>query len=244
MKSKIIGKGLLAKAFKNAKSDKCLFFCSGVSNSNEVFDEAFKREESLLIENLVLNTDKCFVYFSSILAPLEGNLYFKHKMRMEKLISIYSSNYLIFRLPQVAGEVLNTTLLPTFTKNIYKGENFLVYKNAERTIIDVDDIVEFFDVIYSLKLRNKIINLCPNYTFKPETLISLISTFLQKEAYYNLIDGGVKQDCLISEDEVGKLILDYFNIYDNYLEKVVYKYVPKIVNIIISQENFNINSKN
>lgn len=243
MTSKIIGKGLLAKAFRNTKSDKCLFFCSGVSNSNEVFDEAFKREESLLKENLELNTDKCFVYFSSILAPLEGNLYFQHKMRMEKLISIYSSNYLIFRLPQVAGEVLNTTLLATFTKNIYEGKNFLVYRNAERTIIDVDDIVNFFDIICDLKLRNKIINLCPNYTFKPETLINLISAFLQKEAYYNLIDSGVKQDCPINEDEIGKLILNYFNIHDNYLEKVVYKYVPKIVDIIVKQENVNINSK-
>lgn len=243
MTSKIIGKGLLAKAFRSTKSDRCLFFCSGISNSNEVSDEAFKREESLLKENLELNTDKCLVYFSSILAPLEGNLYFQHKMRMEKLISVYSSNYLIFRLPQVAGEVLNTTLLATFTKNIYEGKLFTVHKNAERTIIDVDDIVKIFDIIYESKQKNKIINLCPNYTFKPENLINLISIFLQKEANFNVVDTGVKQYCPIDEGDIGRLILKYFHAHDNYLEKVVHKYVPKIVDIIIKQENININSK-
>ena len=53
----------------------------------------------------------------------------------------------------------------------------------------------------------------------------------------------MKQYCPIDEGDIGRLILKYFHAHDNYLEKVVHKYVPKIVDIIIKQENININSK-
>ncbi|WP_168398292.1 hypothetical protein [Acinetobacter indicus] len=240
MASKIIGNGLLAKAFSRSRSDQCIFFCSGVSNSNETSEKAFKREEDLLKENLDLNADKCIVYFSSILAPQEGNCYFQHKMRMEALVSSYSSNYLICRLPQVAGVVLNTTLLSMFTRYIYEGSFFTVHKNARRTIIDVDDIVEIFDLIYASKERNKIINFCPDYSFRPEKLIHLISDLLNKEANYSLIDVGVDQNCPQNEGEIGNLMMTYFK--NNYLEAMVEKYVPKIIDIL-SQENAIIESK-
>lgn len=232
MAIEIIGNGLLAKSFKHTKSDNCLFFCSGVSKSNEINIQEFKREEVLLKKYLEMNHNKCFVYFSSILAPLQQNSYFEHKMKMEKIIVESSSNYWILRLPQVAGPVLNTTLLSTFVKNIYEGNEFILYKNAERTFIDIDHVVEFFDIVYSLPMRNKIINLLPEYTFKLEELVNLIEIYLNKKAVFIPVNKGSKQECSVDSNIESLITSDFFKKYPNYLENVIKKYVPEIVRLI------------
>lgn len=232
MDSKVIGNGLLAKAFSKSKASNCLFFCSGVSNSLEKCENLFHREENLLRKSILENKSKCIVYFSSVLASEINNGYFNHKINMENVVTELSSSYLILRLPQVAGAVLNTTLLPTLTKNIYLGDYFKVYKNASRTIVDIDDIVEVFEILQSESIRNTKVNVCPNYSFNPEYLVQLISHTLDISANYDLVDLGSEQLCIPNNNYSGKIISDFFYKKNNYLEAVVKKYVPQIILLI------------
>lgn len=236
MNNVIIGGGLLAKSFNSSKVSNCLFFCSGVSDSSEIRVEAFKREKKLLMNSIneANNNKLCFVYFSSVAAPFVDNKYFNHKINMENIIENNCQNYFIFRLPQVAGPVLNKTLLPTMIGNIYNHQHFKVFKNASRTIVDVEDIVELFEKIYNSCKKNKIINVCPGYSFKPEELVMMISEYLCIKPDYDLLDLGSEQLCLLDESDESKIVHDFFlPKKENYLWQVVCKYTPKIIEIII-----------
>lgn len=237
MDNEIIGHGLLGKTFKSSKTNNCLFFCSGVSDSNEVRSEAFQREEKLLRKSLLKANDnhQNFVYFSSVAAPLSNTSYFNHKIEMEKLIKKYSSKYYILRLPQVAGPVLNTTLLPTMIKNIYEDRYFKVFKNAKRTLVDVEDIVALFENILSKSDGNKVINICPGYSFTPEELVILVSKYMNMQPKYDLVDSGSEQKCLLDDSIESTMVRHFFdnkNRENDYLEKVVTKYTPEIIKII------------
>jgi hypothetical protein len=227
MKSEIVGNGLLAKAFKNSNSDDCLFFCSGVSKSNEILLSEFERESTLLNETIERGENKCIVYFSSVLAPTEVNEYYIHKKKMEKLVTTKSKRYLIIRLPQVAGRVFNNTLLSNFIKNIYLEKKFEIYNNAPRTIVDVEDVVKIFDEIYKTHILNNILILCPSYYFQPIELVGIISMYLNKKADYSIIEKTSIQHC-----EPCVVVNRYqymFGDLDKYLENVVRKYIDFIV---------------
>lgn len=232
MQNNIIGNGLLARAFSNTIIDNSLIFCSGVSNSQEVQPEAFLREENLLKEALSKHNDKCFIYFSSVAAPTLANLYFKHKINMERLIKVSSNNYLIFRLPYVAGIALNTTLFPTIVENIYLQKKFTVYKNATRTIVDIEDVVEIVNIIAKQSIKNKVINVCPNYFFQPEYLVRLVSKQLGIEPFYDVVNLGDQLLCIQDDSFEGIIISDFFSKKSDYLESVIKKYTPEIVKLI------------
>ena len=50
----IIGKGLIASAFKEYRNHECIIFASGVSNSLEIENSQFEREEHLLRKTINL----------------------------------------------------------------------------------------------------------------------------------------------------------------------------------------------
>lgn len=232
MDSLVIGNGLLAKAFSKASVNNCLFFCSGVSNSSETRKEAFDREEALLRSSIIEHSNKCVVYFSSVSAPKVDSCYFNHKINMEKIIVENTKDYMIFRLPQVAGAVVNSTLLSYITQNIYLGNNFKVFKNATRTMIDIEDIVRVFELIYTQSNRKMTLNICPNYSFDPETLAQLISKNLGIEALYEVVNAGSPQTCELDNSIESQIISDFFYNQPRYLEKLVEKYVTQIISLL------------
>lgn len=232
MDSLVIGNGLLANAFAKSTVNNCLFFCSGVSNSSESRKEAFDREETLLRRSIILHNNKCVVYFSSVSATKVDSPYFNHKVNMEKIVAESAKDYMIFRLPQVAGCVINSTLLSFMTQNIYLGNSFKVFKNATRTMIDVEDIVEIFELIYHKFDRRTILNVCPEYSFEPETLVQMISKKLNTEAFYELINAGSPQTCELDDRDESKTISDFFLNKPKYFENIVNKYVPSIIEAI------------
>lgn len=228
MDSIIIGNGLLAKAFLKANINNCLFFCSGVSNSSETREEAFDREKKLLINSINQYNNKCIVYFSSISAPKVNSPYFNHKINMENIIVDTAKDYIILRLPQVAGAVVNSTLLSFITQNIYLGKSFKVFKNATRTIVDVEDIVKITELIYIQSNRKIILNICPKYSFEPEFLVQLISKELGIKALYEVVDEGFPQTCELNSNTESQIISDFFSERPQYLENLVNKYVNQI----------------
>lgn len=209
-----------------------MFFCSGVSNSSEVRSSEFNREKKLLIEILTKKKDECIVYFSSILAPSESNDYYKHKFEMEQYIAQNSNEYLILRLPQVAGATNNQTLLPFFIKNIYEEKTLTVYKECTRSLIDVDDVVKGFDALYSESVVNKIIDFCPDYTFHPLELAEIIANYLGKNLKVNLVDSKSIQTCSPSQEVLKQSL---FGTKNSYLTKIVKKYSKSILALTESE---------
>lgn len=235
MNNIIIGNGLLAKSFKNSNSKGCIFYCSGVSNSNEKDLFQFEREKKLLTKSIEENPDKCLIYFSSVSAPSMINPYFEHKINMENLIQEKCSTYIILRLPRVAGPVLNNTLLSSLTKKIYLGEDLQIFDKAVRNLVDVDDIIKVFDEIYPVSNKNTIVNICPNTSFKPEVLVRLIAKELDnKVVNYKLVDAGDIETCILSSSIEEQIVHNYFLKKNNYLESIVIKYVPRILTLLQS----------
>ncbi|MCG3704500.1 hypothetical protein L5F68_09205 [Aliarcobacter butzleri] len=228
MNNLIIGNGMFAKAFKKSNAKNCIFFCSGVSSSNEISELKFKREEILIYETLK-SVDKQFIYFSSILAPQMSNEYYKHKINMENIISSISNNYLIIRLPQVVGEVLNDTLFPNFVSSIYQKKVLSIYKESSRTIIDIDDVIQTFDNIYKDNISNKTINLYPEYHFHPLKLMWLISKELNLKPNYYLVNKSSIQQFIEDNTIISYKLKINTN---NYLEKIVKKYTKRIVRLL------------
>lgn len=234
MSNDIVGNGMLAKVFEKSYSKGCIFFCSGVSNSLENNPENFNREKILLIDKLASQGDKCFVYFSSILASSQSNDYYRHKWSIENYIIDNSTKYIIMRLPQVAGLTVNNTIFPFFVINIYKKNFIKIIKNSKRTIVDVDDVLKGFDLLYNEGVINEVINFCPSYSFEPIDLANEISWYLNVDLNYKYIDGGTSQECKPSE-LVRKLGL--FSSKDTYIMSIVEKYTSAIISE--SQKNKN-----
>lgn len=235
MTNDIVGKGMLAKAFEKSLSNECIFFCSGVSNSQETDITQFNREEFLLNKYLS-NRKKIFVYFSSVLASKPNTPYLLHKKRMEDIISKKSKNFIILRLPQVVGESLNNTLLPGLIKSILRNEVINVYSNAMRNLIDVEDVVRIFDLLYKHKIKNMTVDICAKYDIQPIILVNLIANELFKSV--NLVE--------INKESLQICDFTFLNNYldkndhlrnHNYADSVAKKYIKKIADMAIKGNN-------
>ena len=139
----IVGRGLLARAFapRYGHAPGIVVFASGVSNSSETDEAAFLREQDLLQRSLADATR--LVYFSScgVVAGDEPTPYMRHKARMEARV-LASPGGLVLRLPQVVGRTDNPHTLTNFLyRHIADGKPFEIWAQAERNLIDVDDIV-------------------------------------------------------------------------------------------------------
>ena len=139
----VIGKGLLGTSFllsSENDNDSRVIFASGVSNSKETDIKQFNREKELILKHI--KTDKKFIYFSSILSDIVDNPYYNHKLAMEELVKTNSSNYLIFRVPQIVGYSNNpNTLMNYLIRNIKDSNEVVINEGIKRALIDVTDIV-------------------------------------------------------------------------------------------------------
>lgn len=140
----IIGDGLIATAFveKYGKDKNIIIFASGVSNSQEINPSNFLREKNLLNKIIVENPNIKFIYFSTILIGYKNNPYYTHKKEMENLIKKSSTNYIIFRVPQLIGKKgNNNNLINSLVNTLKNKQEFNVYGDVKRAIIDVVDLI-------------------------------------------------------------------------------------------------------
>jgi nucleoside-diphosphate-sugar epimerase len=160
----IIGSGLLGSGFLKMAEDfeDCVIFTSGVSDSKETDIKEFDRERDLILKVLSranVGVGLKFIYFSSILAGEIDNPYYNHNVEMEELVKSKSKNYIIFKLPQIIGELGNKNNLINYLKyNIKNFNNITIYKNVKRSIIDVDDIVKLVKYCKD-KVNKEVINI-------------------------------------------------------------------------------------
>jgi len=129
----IIGHGDIASALKSFKDkEDIIYFASGVSNSQETKESAYKRERDLLMKQ---NKRKHIVYFSSLCVFYSDTRYARHKMKMEKLIKDNFKHYTIFRLGNITWGKNPNTIINFIRNKVKKGEKFKI-QNVHRHIID------------------------------------------------------------------------------------------------------------
>lgn len=187
----VVGTGQLAKVFESFQDKECLIFASGVSNSSCIDIKQFEREKNLLIETLKSNDGKKFVYFSSCALSANDypkNAYYQHKEAMEDIIKIYSTNYYIFRIPQLFGDlILHKTLINFIYKAIVHEHKLHVYDEAYRYVIEIHDVQKIVEMYVKNHTSCVTVDIANTYRYKVLEIVKIFERLLDKEAHYDLI---------------------------------------------------------
>ena len=228
----IIGNGLIANVFGDYKeNDNYVIFASGVSDSTNMDESAFKREEQLLNEITTLYKEKIIIYFSTCSiydTQKKSTSYVLHKLKMEEIIISKNINHLIFRVSNPIGFTKNTsTFFNYFIDKINKDEQFELWNNSYRNIIDIEDMFKICDyIIKEKKYINSIINIANPKNYKIQTIITVIDKYFNKKSNYKIIEKGSEPliNTTTAEDVISILKIE---ISEGYIEKLLSKYFPK-----------------
>lgn len=193
----LIGSGLLAQAFTSAfaqREDVCIY-AAGVSNSSCADAGEFERERRRLAEALRLSAlADAFVYFGtcSVADPeARDTPYVCHKLAMEQLVAGHP-RHLILRLPQVAGRTPNPhTLLNYLYARISRSEPFCLWNNAQRNIIDVDDVEAIASqLIADPGTRNVTLNIANADSYRMADIVGSMEKAAGKRAICEIAERG------------------------------------------------------
>jgi nucleoside-diphosphate-sugar epimerase len=230
----LIGSGLIAHAFVpefSHRDDVCIY-AAGVSNSSCTDAHEFTRERQRLTKALAqAGHDVTFVYFGtcSVADPeARDTPYVQHKLAMEQLVSAHP-RYLILRLPQVAGKTPNPhTLLNYLYARISRSEAFLLWRNAKRNIIDVDDVAAIARQLFAdTSMQNITLNIANPTSYSMIDIVHAMESIVGKKAIYEIMERGCEYpiDIGIIRPILNKITVRFD---DNYLERVLGKYYEKI----------------
>lgn len=220
----IIGNGLLARSFINFDSEDFLIFVSGVSNSMETQASEFLREEILLRENIENHQNKTMIYFSTCSiydSSKSRSPYVLHKLNMENIVIANCSKYLIYRVGNVIGNGGNSKTLFNFLVNkVREREQFTLFKNAKRPLIDVDDIALYFENSKH-KIINKIVDISYPFQYSLLEIVNQIEKYFSIRANYIEVEDGDVYDIEFSDD-----VLIFFKnkTPEHYLSDMINKY--------------------
>ncbi len=224
----VVGNGMIAKKFLNYDDKTITFFASGVSNSSETDNSAFKREEELLMDIIKKYPDNVIVYFSScdIENPnISGKPYYQHKARMEKIVISSVKKFYIFRLPQVVGKSLNTnTLMNFFVNKIKSGSSFELWTQTKKNIIDIDDVFTIVSYFLKTKLHlNHTCNIISNKYVSVLELVNQIEQYFNTKAIYTAkdVDASYYYDSSCIDEIESLLKIDFKN---DYIKRILEKY--------------------
>jgi nucleoside-diphosphate-sugar epimerase len=192
----IVGNGLIAKAFsaKFHSAHDALIFASGVSDSTSTDEAQFERERRLIEAALAAHTGR-FVYFSSCAAgdPSGASVsaYIRHKQQMEAIV-LSGDDSLVLRLPQVVGRTGNPHTLTNFLHTcITQGIAFTIWKNAERNLIDVDDVVAIAnELIRRPDSRQRVFSIAAPVSLPMPTIVHIFERLLGRKGHYSVEERG------------------------------------------------------
>jgi len=230
----VIGKGLLAKAFKQYENDdEVIIFASGVSNSKEISESEFEREENLL--KSISNKDALLVYFGtcSVYDPtVQMSRYVRHKMHMERLVSLYFHKSIVFRLPIIVGHTNNPNTFFNFIKEqIEKGNSIPVHFSASRHLVDIDDlalllpgIIETYKGVKNLEKFKKKIEVSFNNGIMVLDIVKMMLDIMNKKNDIEIIYGGCDYD-FPKKDFSDYLKSINYQLPENYTYNLLKKYL-------------------
>lgn len=187
----IIGNGQLAKAFNGLELQNVVIFASGVPNSNCTDEAQFERERKLLTSVMKAHPHKTLVYFSSCALSSEAypkNRYYQHKEQMEVLVKT-SSEYFIFRIPQLFGELKNhNTLINYLYFKIINKEPFTIYNDAYRYVIDIEDVVRLVSHYITSNPMYRAIDIANPHRYSVVEIVEILEALTNCKANYGLVD--------------------------------------------------------
>jgi len=224
----IVGNGMMAHAFSFYEtSPEVLVFASGVSDSRERNEAAFRREEYLLRKHLAANNESIFVYFStcSIYDPeLKTSDYINHKLKMEEIVRSEAARHLIFRLPQAVGKTKSPTLVNYLFNMVRSGQRFEVWTKAYRYLIDCEDAFKICSYIIERRMfMNSTVNVAPPVKIIAPKIVEIVEQVLNRKGNYVLVDKGCEYD--IDLQRIMPIIKDIGLEFDEqYPERVIRKY--------------------
>lgn len=195
--SKVIGSGMIARAFASAISDShnVVVYASGVSNSDCTDVTKFDRERNLLSDSLgKACVARPFIYFGtcSVYDPdAQKKAYVRHKVEMEALVLSHAAGRVI-RLPQIAGpNPPPNTLIASLVAKVRAGETIRVWQDAVRNIIDIEDVVRIVKVLANQNFLDKsVINVANPVSISVMDLINAIEYGLQVSPRVELVKKG------------------------------------------------------
>lgn len=246
--SMVIGNGIIANRFIDySLQAKYLIFAGSVNDSSIQDMEAIEEEEISVAKSLSNHPDAIFVYFSScsiLDTDVSQTAYVQHKARMENFLQNNAKKFLICRLPQVLG--LNDTkssLVKFLVDSISSRKMFELWQNAQKNLIDIDDVHLIVDKILRRGLfLNRVINVASSTQTSVLELVRTIEAFTGNTANCQLIEKGSTYKIDIANikpifDELG---IDFGT---NYISTALNKYfgylkvAPKLLSVVVPTYN-------
>lgn len=135
----IIGSGDIAKALNDR--EEFLFFAAGVSNSSELDESQYEREQTRLKRDIEMAhvAGLHFVYFSSIACFFSMTRYTVHKMEMELLVRENCRHYTIIRIGNITWGSNPHTFINYIRNKKAKGE-FVQIRDEWKYLIDQEQL--------------------------------------------------------------------------------------------------------
>ena len=224
----VIGNGMMAQAFGAYESiADVVVFASGVSDSTDASEAAFRREGELLRQVRASHPDALLVYFGtcSVDDPDRRETpYVRHKLAMESIIAASGYPWIVFRLPLAIGPIHRSPTLANFLHlKILRGESFEVWARSTRYPIDVDDAVRIVSrIIRDQSMWRRTINIALR-AFCVTDFVRILEQITHRTAVYSLVQKGGHYELRCPEVAAlaGEMGLDRS---EAYLERVLRKY--------------------
>lgn len=143
MNNAIIGGGDIASVLHRVDPKGLTLFASGVSNSQETDENAYQREERLLLSQ---DQKAHLVYFSSLSVFNPRTRYSEHKKRMENHVRYFFRRHTIVRLGNITWGVNPNTIINSFRNKLLSGEK-LVVQDGYRHLVDKDEFIYWLNLI-------------------------------------------------------------------------------------------------
>jgi nucleoside-diphosphate-sugar epimerase len=214
----IVGNGMIAKSLSVIDNENFLFFASGVSNSLCTDEKEYEKEKLLLEKHI--NTDKKFIYFSSVNEYVINEKYLQHKLNIEKIITENTDNFIIFKISQLIGDNGNQNNFINFLYNNIINETYFNLIDTKRSLLCINDLVKICDYLCNIDYNGFFII---NYIELLEVtdIIKIIEKITNKKSLINDIK-KLSQNINSNSDYVNE-VLDKLIDKNNYTEKLLIK---------------------
>lgn len=139
----VIGSGDIAKVLTSVDRPDRLYFCSGVSNSQELRESEYQREIILLQKQ---EKSKHLVYFGSLSIFYSDTRYSQHKRLMEDFVKLNFQYHTIVRMGNIAWGSNPNTLINFISNKIRTREPFEI-QDVYRYVLEKDEFLYWIDLI-------------------------------------------------------------------------------------------------
>jgi hypothetical protein len=194
-RGRIVGSGMIARAFAISALPGTVYFASGVSNSKSRALTEFDRERKLL-EGELSNSRDCdnFVYFSTCSIWDESKLcdpYVHHKLKMEQLI-LSDSRGVVLRLPSVVGHHGNpNTLVANLARSINERQTLNLESKSSRYLLHTTDMVRISNSVLGEPFdRRKPLAIAPKFAISIVDIVENLGALMKVEPIISLVDVG------------------------------------------------------